>query len=85
MKDYIVIEIQRNSDGTMAVLSDTYEDVASARSSFYTKCGIAVLSNVLIHSLVLMNNAGNVIEQKSFRHDPPATVPDPVTEPEEEQ
>ena len=80
-KDYIVIELQRNSDGTMAVLSDTYSDVASARSSFYTKCGIAVISQVFIHSMVLMNSTGAVLEQKSFRHETVAT-PEPET-PEE--
>lgn len=73
MKDYIVIEIQRNLDGTMDVLPTTYEDISSARSSFYTKCGIAVLSSVYIHSLALLNNSGNVIEQKTFRHEPVAT------------
>lgn len=75
MKEYIVLEICKDTEGKISPAVYTYEDIKDARALFYNKCATAVKSDYLVHSVVLMNSAGNTIEMKSFRHEPAATTP----------
>ena len=71
MKNYIVLEIQASNDGNTGIIHGEFEDITDAKSDFYSKCSFAVKSQVLIHTIVLMNAAGGIVEgPKCFRHEP---------------
>ena len=81
MAKYIVIEIQKAQDGTIAVPPiDTNDTLLEARSTFFSKCAIAAVSQVPVHSVVLLTDVGQMIGLESFnKAEPPAEQ----TEPEE--
>lgn len=69
MAKYIVLEIQKASDGTIATPPlSTAETLNAARSTFYSKCSIAAVSEVPVHTIVLMTDAGQTIGLESFDH-----------------
>lgn len=66
---YIVIEIQKFADGTIATPPlSTAETLNAARSTFYSKCSIAAVSDVPAHTIVLMTDVGQTIGLESFDH-----------------
>ena len=70
MAKYIVMEIQKSQDGTIAVPPITTADTLnSARSSFYSICAIAAISSVPVHTVVLLNDVGQEIGMESFNHE----------------
>jgi len=66
---YLIIEIQKFADGTLAVPPvNTADSLNSARSTFYSKCAVAAVSDVPLHSVVLLNEAGQTYALESFDH-----------------
>lgn len=66
---YIVIEIQKFADGTVATPPlSTAETLNAARSTFYSKCSIAAVSEVPVHTIILMTDVGQTIGLESFDH-----------------
>lgn len=82
MKDYFVIEICRNHDGSARPAVYGYESKSEAESRFYAKCSTAVASEYAVHTVMLVNVGGGVLEHKSFQH-APAVTPEPETATEE--
>lgn len=77
MKEYIVLELSQATDGTLNPAVYSYEDVVDARSVFYSKCATAVKSENRVHTVVLMNVSGAILEgPKCFKHEPAATPVD---------
>ena len=71
MKNYYVIEIQTNADGTCGNIVTGYEDRTAAESAYLTTRAACAVSAVLIHTVVWMDKQGNVIEKKSYVHPAP--------------
>lgn len=66
---YIILEIQKLSDGTISTPPLQTEDILlEARSKFYSVCAIAAISQVPVHTVVLMTDVGQVIGIESFDH-----------------
>ena len=66
---YLIIEIQKFADGTVATPPlSTAETLNAARSTFYSKCSIAAVSEVPVHTIVLMTDVGQTIGLESFDH-----------------
>lgn len=66
---YVVIEMQKFSDGTVAVPPIHTEDsFFAARSTFHSLCAIAAVSEVPVHSVVLLNETGQELGLESFNH-----------------
>lgn len=69
MAKYLIIEIQKFADGTIAVppvnTEDTYFDAAS---TFHSKCSVAAASEVPVHSVVLLTENGQTQGLESFNH-----------------
>jgi len=85
MKEYVVIELCKDTEGKMTPSVYSYEDVADARALYYNKCATAVKSAYLTHTIMLVNSAGaNIEPPKCFRHEPaaPAEPTEPEVEPE---
>ena len=76
MKNYYVIEIQSNADGTCGNIVRGYEERTAAESAYLSTRAACAVSSVMIHTVVWMDNKGNTIEKKSYVH--------PVPEPEEQ-
>lgn len=66
---YVIIEMQKFSDGTVAVPPIHTEDTFfAARSTFHSLCSIAAVSEVPVHSVVLLNETGQELGLESFNH-----------------
>ena len=67
---YLILEIQKFADGTIATPPlETAETLNSARSTFYSKCAVAAVSTVPVHTVVLLTDVGQMIGLESFSHE----------------
>lgn len=65
---YIVIELQTDANGHVGNIVTTYDNLPQAESKFYTICAAAALSNIPVHSAVILDNTGMAIANRSFSH-----------------
>ena len=69
MAKYLIIEIQKFADGTIATPPiNTADTLNEARSTFYSKCAVAAVSDVPVHSVVLLTETGQTQGLESFNH-----------------
>lgn len=67
---YIVIEIQKFADGSIAVSPiNTYDSFFEARSRYHTILASAAVSLVPVHSAVILTETGQQIALDTFNHD----------------
>lgn len=78
MKNFYIIEIQTNTDGTCGNIVTGYEDRTAAESAYLTTRSAAAVSSVLIHTVLWIDKQGNTIEKKSYVH--PAPEPEQAGE-----
>ena len=64
---YIVIEIQ-TSNGQASVLNNTYANLNTAYQAYYTILAAAAVSQVEVHTAILLNEHGGVVSAESFEH-----------------
>ncbi len=64
---YIVIEAQTNGEQT-AVLTNTYADLKVAYQKYYTILAAASVSNVEIHSAMIISPKADLIVTQHFDH-----------------
>lgn len=83
---YIVLEVQKNLDGTGAIVAPipVYNTLPEAESCWHSKLAVACISSVPIHTIILMDDDANTIRRETYLHQP---QPEPVPEmtPAEEQ
>lgn len=79
MMNYIVLEEQFNADGTCGILHFEFADRGAAEDKYIYLRGFARQSAVLVHTIVWMDNRGNVIEKVSYTHPQPQPEPEPET------
>ena len=62
-----VLEIQNN---VLLSYYHTLEEVENgiAKQDFYQKCGVACVSNVARHTIILMREDGYILQQETFTH-----------------
>ena len=65
---YIVMEIQKASDGTISNVVLAYDDLNAAYNKYYTVLAAAAISSVAVHSAVLLNETGFCIKHDFFEH-----------------
>lgn len=66
---YVIIELQKNTDGTVAVPPvHTANSFLEARSIFFSICATAAISQVPVHSVVLLSETGQELGLESFNH-----------------
>lgn len=68
MQNYIVIEIQGNDQGTVSAIPISYEDYWTAQQKYHTVLSFAAVSDLPIHSAVILSPYGDVIESKYYNH-----------------
>ena len=68
MNNYYAIEIQSNADGTSGFLPYGYEAQGDAEGKYLALREAARQSNVLVHTVMLIDNKGNTLEKKTYTH-----------------
>ena len=71
MKNYYVIEIQTNADGTSGNIVIGYEDKDEAEQAYLTTRAAAARSSVLLHAVMWIDKYGNTLEKKHYVHPVP--------------
>ena len=64
----IIIEIQHNFDGTTACISTTHASRPEAEQKYHTVLSFAAVSNVYIHSVVMLDADGNRVKGETYYH-----------------
>ena len=65
--NYIVIELQTNG-GSTANLVTKYDTLPAAESAFYSICANAVISQVQVHAVLIVDEKGFVMKNECFQH-----------------
>lgn len=64
---YLVIEIQKLADGTVAIPPiASYDNYFDALSRYHTVLAAAAISSVPVHSCVLMSDVGQTLRMDSY-------------------
>ena len=64
---YLVIEIQTNSDGTVGNLISSYDNRNEAERQYYLILAAAAISQLPIHTAVLLTNDGRLLEHHAYK------------------
>lgn len=80
---YIVIELQKNAQGSVANIVTQHTTRNDAESKYHQILAAAAVSTVYQHSAVLLTDAGQEICHQSYTH-PVEPEPNPEPEPTEE-
>ena len=68
-KGYLVIELQKLKDGMLSQLCTAYTDRSVAEQKYHQILGFAAVSDVPIHTAVILSEEGNLIKKESYRHE----------------
>lgn len=66
---YIVIEIQRSGEDTLAYLVSTHTNINDAYSKFYLVLSAAAISTIPIHGATMLTETGEIVANEYFRHE----------------
>ncbi len=65
---FIVIEMQTNG-GEVATIINKYTDLNQAYQKYYTVLAAAAVSNVEVHTAVILTETGKVVASEHFAHE----------------
>ena len=66
---YIIIEIQKMNNGSCAVVPPTtFTDQRLAEQAYHTALAAAAVSQVDVHSVVMLNDTGARIKGETYYH-----------------
>ena len=65
---YIVMEIQTNANNEVATLINQYDNINNAESKFHQILTSASVSNVPIHTALIMDEKGVTYRAESYDH-----------------
>lgn len=65
---YIVIELQKNADGVVSNIVNSYEKLADAESKYYSILATAAVSKVPVHSATIITEEGNQMKHQCYKH-----------------
>ena len=69
MAKYIVLEIQKSEDGTVAIPPLTTHDTFwDAQARYHTILAAAATSSVAVHTALILNDVGQEIALTSYNH-----------------
>lgn len=79
---YIVLEIQKNLDGTGAIVTPipVFNSKPEAEACWHSKLAYACTSAVPIHTVILQDDDANVIRRETYLHEPVQPEPEPIEE-----
>lgn len=65
---YIVIEIQKNQNGQVATLVNSYEDRNTAEQKYHQVLAAAAVSSLLVHTATMLTEDGYQIKHETYSH-----------------
>lgn len=66
---YIIIEIQKSNNGTVAIVPPaSYTNQAQAEQAYHTALAAAAVSQVDVHSVVMLDDTGARIKGETYYH-----------------
>ena len=65
---YIVIELQKNAEGQVANLVTSHNTLAEAESKFYSILASAAVSNIPVHSAIIVSDEGFPVKYNCYKH-----------------
>ena len=65
---YVVLEIQKYTNGQIGTLVNTYETLNQAYQKYHTILAAAAVSELPTHAAVIISDEGQVINFDSFRN-----------------
>ena len=65
---YIVIELQKNNEGVVANLVTEHNTLAEAESKYYSILASAAVSEIPVHSAVIISEEGYPVKYNSYKH-----------------
>ena len=68
-KAYLVIEMQKQVDGSLAHLVDAYTDRNTAEQKYHTVLSYAAVSKLPVHTAVILSEEGAVLKKEIYRHE----------------
>lgn len=67
-KAYLVIEMQKQANGSLAHLVNSYTDRQIAEQKYHTILSYAAVSTLPIHTAVILSDEGTVIKKEFYKH-----------------
>ena len=67
---YIVLEIQTNANDEVATLLTAYNERSEAENKYYTILAAAALSELPVHSAMILTNLGTIAKSETFNRIP---------------
>ena len=66
---YIIIEIQKSNEGTVAIVPPaSYTDKDVAEQAYHTALAAAAVSSVNVHSVVMLDDTGARLKGETYYH-----------------
>jgi hypothetical protein len=65
---FIVVELQKDSEGVVSNIVTDYENLAEAESKYYTILASAAISNVPVHSAIIVSDEGFPVKHQCYKH-----------------
>ena len=65
---YIVIELQKNAEGVVSNIVTEHANLAEAESKYHAILSAAAVSNIPVHSAVLVSEEGFAVYSKCYKH-----------------
>lgn len=65
---YIVIELQKNTDGAVSNLVTSHETLAEAESKYHSILASAAVSTVPVHSAIIVSEEGFPVKYQCYKH-----------------
>ena len=68
-KAYLVVEMQKQTDGSMAHIETAFTDRNTAEQKYHEVLSYAAVSTIPIHTAVILSDEGNLIKKETYRHE----------------
>ena len=66
---YIIIELQKSNNGSVSIVPpSTFTNQAKADQAYHTALASAAVSNVDVHSVIMLNDTGDRVKGETYYH-----------------
>jgi hypothetical protein len=65
---YIVIELQKDANGVVSNIVNSFESLAEAESKYYSVLASAAVSNVPVNSAIIVSEEGFPVKHQCYKH-----------------
>ena len=65
---YIVIELQKSADGAVSNIVNSYNSLEEAESKYYSILAAAALSQIPVHSAIIVSEEGFPVKHQCYKH-----------------